>query len=373
MSDRFIGLMSGTSMDGIDAALVDFGNRSLTLVATHEHPYPRDLYERLAAAIRNPELCTVDEVGSLDGSVGESFRDAANALLVKAGVDRSSVKAIGSHGQTLRHLPRARQPFTLQIGDPCIIATGTGIRTVADFRRADVALGGEGAPLTPAFHEWLMRRSGIDRVVVNIGGIANATLLPGHDAPVTGLDTGPGNTLLDAWVRRHRQQPFDRNGDWAAEGTVDERLLEKFLADPYFREPPPKSTGFEYFNPGWLDRFAVGDLEPVDVQATLSELTAVSIADAIGGTLSAAAEVLVCGGGARNTDLIRRLSERMRPATVTTTNAAGLDPDWVEAAAFAWLAMRRLEGLPGNLPAVTGAARATPLGGVFEAGAADTT
>jgi anhydro-N-acetylmuramic acid kinase len=370
MSDRFIGLISGTSMDGIDAVLVEFGDHAVTLVATHEHPYGEDLRARLSAAIRHPEHCTVDEVGSLDRAVGESFRDAANALLASSGIAPASVVAIGSHGQTLRHLPRAAQPFTLQIGDPSIIATGTGIRTVADFRRADLALGGEGAPLAPAFHEWLFRRPGRDRVVLNIGGIANVTMLAGNPAPTTGFDTGPGNTLLDAWVGRHRSLPFDRDGAWASSGTVDERLLGRLLADPYFHEPPPKSTGFEYFNLGWLERFPVDALAAVDVQATLAELTAASVDDAIHRTMPEAVEVLVCGGGAHNTDLIGRLRRRLAPASVTPTAAAGLGPDWVEAAAFAWLAMRRLEELPGNLPAVTGASRAAPLGAVFAAGPA---
>ena len=359
MSDLYIGLMSGTSMDGIDAALVRFGSPDMTLLATHKHAYPPLLREQLATARLDPSLRTVADTGELDRAVGECFRDAAKALLGGAGVEPGRIAAIGSHGQTVRHEPHGERPYSLQIGNPDVIAAGTGITIVADFRSADIALGGQGAPLAPAFHEWLFLCPGKRRTILNIGGIANITLLPGDGGETTGFDTGPGNTLLDAWVRQHRGDPFDRDGAWAASGEVDEALLSRLLADPYFAAPPPKSTGFEYFNLEWLHGFSVGNLDPADVQATLCRLTAKTIANAVG---DRADEVLVCGGGVHNTFLMRQLAASLPGIAVRSTGEAGLDPDWVEAVAFAWLAMRSLAGLPGNLPSVTGAKRATVLG-----------
>jgi len=359
MNDVYIGLMSGTSMDGIDAALVRFGAADMEVLGTLAHPYAPSLRAQLIAARQDAGLRVPSDVPELDRAVGECFRDAANALLDATGIDPATVTGIGSHGQTLRHQPGGDRPFSLQIGDPELILAGTGITTVADFRAADIALGGQGAPLAPAFHEWLFRRPGVNRVVLNIGGIANVTMLPGDQAPATGFDTGPGNTLLDAWICRHRGAPCDREGAWAAAGTVDEDLLGRLLADPYFAASPPKSTGFEQFNLEWLSPFGVEGLDPVDVQATLCELTARTIADSVGADVD---EVLVCGGGVHNVELIRRLRSSLRGVSVISTSTAGLDPDWVEAVAFAWLAMRSLYGLPGNLPSVTGASRDAVLG-----------
>ena len=274
--------------------------------------------------------------------------------------------AIGSHGQTLRHEPYSEAPFTLQIGNPGIIAAGTGITTVADFRSADIALGGQGAPLAPAFHEWLLREPGALRAVVNIGGIANVTILPPGDGATTGFDTGPGNTLLDAWCREHRGQSFDESGAWAADGNVDQALLERLLGDPYFSAAPPKSTGFEYFNLGWLDAAGVDNIPPVDVQATLAALTARTIGDAIRDAASDRCEVFVCGGGVHNDELMRLLAEELPGCRVQSTGAAGLDPDWVEAVAFAWLAKRRLASETGSLASVTGANRDSILGVIHE-------
>jgi anhydro-N-acetylmuramic acid kinase len=365
MRDYYIGLISGTSVDGIDATLVNIEKSSIDILQTHEHHYPEYLREQLLRAIREPQQCVVDDVGRLDRQVGECFRDAANALLNEAGVEPTAITAIGSHGQTIRHQPDAAHPFTLQIGDPAIIATGTGIATVADFRRADIALGGQGAPLTPLFHEWLFSEPGMDRVVVNIGGIANITVLRGDDTDTTGFDTGPGNTLLDAWIGRHRGDSIDRNGDWAAQGNADDDLLSRLLADPYFAAKPPKSTGFEYFNLEWLEAMDLDGCELADVQATLSALTASSIAAAIREYAAATSDVFVCGGGAHNSDLMQRLAAALPEISVRTTELVGLDPSWVEAVAFAWLAMRTTHGLPGNLPAVTGAARSTVLGATY--------
>jgi len=367
MGHYYIGLNSGTSMDGIDAALVSFGDGSVEVHATHAHRYPIELRKRLIAAIRNPDKCTIDETGQLDQWTGACFRDAVLTLLADAQVAADQVTAIGSHGQTLRHQPDADHPFTIQVGDPTIIAKGTGITTVADFRRADLALGGQGAPLTPLFHEWLFRRAGSNKVILNIGGIANITILPAADQASSGFDTGPGNTLLDAWINKYREESFDPNGSWAAQGTIDDDLLSRLLADPYFQAAPPKSTGFEYFNLEWLEAAGTAKIAPVDVQATLCALTARSVSAAIQNFAAATSEVFVCGGGVHNAELMMQLRAALADSQVNSTATVGLDPDWVEAAAFAWLAMRTMDGLTGNLPAVTGAQRATILGAIFPA------
>jgi anhydro-N-acetylmuramic acid kinase len=366
-----IGLLSGTSMDGIDAGLFRIGTRRLETIATLFTPYPDDLRRELERVSRDPAQCTADVLGTLDRWVGECFRDAALALLEASGTGRDAVRAIGSHGQTLRHRPRAPRPFTLQIGDPNVIAAGTGIATVADFRRLDVALGGEGAPLAPAFHAWAMTDAAEARVVLNLGGIANVTVLPPGGGEVRGFDTGPANGLLDSWIRRHRGEPFDAGGHWAASGAVDAGFLGELLADPWFDAPPPKSTGFEHFNLGWVEAALARlsrSVPAADVQATLAELSAASIAAAIRRHAPGTQRVLACGGGVHNEDLLRRLRDALPGIPVGTTAEAGIDPDWVEAATFAWLALRRLEGLPGNLPSVTGAARPAVLGAVYAPG-----
>jgi anhydro-N-acetylmuramic acid kinase len=364
MPDLYIGLMSGTSMDGIDAALISFGDKSLEIIATHQHEYPAGLRRQLIAARSDASLRYCDDVPDLHMQVGECFRDAAIEVLSSADADASTVVAIGSHGQTLRHEPDADDPYSLQIGDPDIIATGTGITTIADFRRADIELGGQGAPLAPAFHEWLFRRSGKIRVVVNIGGIANITVLPANGRDTTGFDTGPGNTLLDAWIHEQEGRDYDHDGQWGASGQTIATLLERLMADSYFAAPAPKSTGFEHFNLDWLASNGASDFAPVDVQATLCQLTVDSISAAIRETAPDATDVLVCGGGAHNRDIMARLQVALPGATVQSTAVAGLDPDWVEAAAFAWLAMRHVAGQPGNLPSVTGAGHPTILGTV---------
>lgn len=365
----YIGLMSGTSMDSIDAALVEFGDHQCKVLQAKSTQYPDALRSELLRASRDPHHCTVDSIGELDQWVGECFRDAALSLLGASEVSAADVLAIGSHGQTLRHQPNAARPFTLQIGDPNVIAIGTGIATVADFRRADMALGGQGAPLTPAFHQWLFADAATRRVILNIGGIANVTLLPGASTDAMGFDTGPGNTLLDTMARENLGQPYDDGGAWAASGSVAEDLLQILLADEYFALPAPKSTGFEYFNADWLQEklSSAGETEPAaaDIQATLAELSARSIAAAIQTYMPDADDVFVCGGGVHNPDLVRRLEYSIAPARVCSTETCGLHPDWVEAAAFAWLAMRRLERQPGNLPKVTGASRAEVLGSVY--------
>ena len=360
-------------MDGIDAALVKLGERRCTVMQTLASPYPDELRETLIRFSQAPGELSIDDFGQLDRAVGEAFRDAALELLSLAKVAAKDIQAIGSHGQTLRHRPDGRYPFTLQIGDPNVIASGTGITTVADFRRRDVALGGEGAPLAPAFHRWLFAEPGRSRIILNLGGIANVTLLPAADEPVIGFDTGPANSLMDAWIREARGERFDAGGAWAASGTVDHSLLEAMLADPYFAAPAPKSTGFEYFNFDWLKAHldAKKELSAADVQATLLELTVTSIRDAIVDHTPDLQEVLVCGGGASNDALMARLANCLDPVSVSSTAAVGLDPDWVEAAAFAWLASRTLAGQAGNLPSVTGASEAQVLGGIYPGIASD--
>jgi anhydro-N-acetylmuramic acid kinase len=299
--------------------------------------------------------------------IGRAFADAALRLLRQAGIDPGSVRAIGSHGQTIRHGPRGETPFTLQIGDANVIAERCGITTVADFRRRDMAAGGQGAPLLPALHAALFAQPGRTRVVLNLGGIANITVLPGDpQQSIRGFDTGPANCLMDAWIARHHGVGHDEGGAWAAEGRVDQALLDALLADAYFASPPPKSTGRELFNLDWLAQRLAGDAhEAVDVQATLLELTARSAAQAIRTHASDADDVLVCGGGVHNPLLMAALRRGLAPLPVRSTQELGIDADFVEATAFAWLAKRRLDALPGNLPEVTGARGERVLGAIY--------
>ncbi|NIP17561.1 MAG: anhydro-N-acetylmuramic acid kinase [Xanthomonadales bacterium] len=367
MSELFIGLMSGTSADAVDAVLVDFGAPRLRLRGALNHPIPPDLRAELLDLNRPDRPQELERLGRLDVAMGRLFAESATALLSHCGVERDRVAAIGSHGQTIRHCPAGEAPYTLQIGDPNVIAEHTGITTVGDFRRRDVAAGGQGAPLVAAFHEVVLAADRETRVVVNIGGMANLTILPGERMrPTRGFDSGPGNVLLDHWAGRHQGRPFDERGGWARAGAVHPDLLKALLADPFFSSSPPKSTGRERFNGEWLDRVAARfHAVAVDVQATLSELTAVSIAAAVCEHAPDAARVLVCGGGIHNADLMARLERHLAPMPVESTSPHGVDPDWIEAMAFAWLARRRLDGLPGNVPSVTGARHPVVLGGLF--------
>lgn len=367
---RYIGLMSGTSADAVDAILVAIPSEApLRVLAVHSHPLPRELRIAVEALMR-PADNELDRIGELDVAIGHLFADAAVALIAHAGLSARQIRAIGSHGQTVRHRPQAHHPFSLQIGNPALIAERTGITTVAHFRARDIAAGGQGAPLAPAFHAWAFRSPNRARIIVNIGGIANITVLPSDPSEaVTGFDTGPGNTLLDQWTQRHHGKPFDDSGAWAASGMLREELLAALLADPYFRQRPPKSTGREYFNLDWLDRVTARfpQLSAVDVQATMTHLTARSIAKAIDEYAPHAEEVFVCGGGSHNRFLMETLAALLAGRRVDTTEAIGVSPDWVEASAFAWLAHQAMEGKPGNLPSVTGARRAAVLGGIYPA------
>ncbi len=365
MPERYVGLISGTSVDGVDAVLLDLEGGSPSVVAAATTPYPADLAARVGALIDAPQT-SLRDLGRLDAALGAFFADCALAVVASAGLTPAAVEAIGHHGQTVYHEPVPPEPFTLQLGDPNVVAARTGITTVADFRRLDVALGGQGAPLVCAFHAASFAAANEARVVLNLGGIANITVLR-PEAAVTGFDTGPSNTLLDRWAERHLGRRYDADGAWAASGVPDEGLLERLLDEPYFRAPAPKSTGRELFNSGWLDARlgALGRaVAPVDVQATLAELTARTVAAAIEQAAPDCARVVVCGGGAHNGDLLARLG-RATGLGIERTDAYGVGADWVEGAAFAWLARARLKGEPGNVPTVTGARQAAILGGVY--------
>ena len=367
----YLGLMSGTSADGIDAALVRFEGegRALRCQLVHGRTFAWDeaTRTRLVALGQGADTVSLDALGALDATVALAFADAALALLQDAGVPRGRVRAIGSHGQTIRHRPQADPPFTWQLGDGNVIAERSGIDTVADFRRRDVAAGGQGAPLMPAFHAALLGSPQEDRAVLNLGGIANFTLLP-VGGEVRGFDTGPANALMDAWCERHTGRAYDADGAFAASGQVDAALLARLLAEPWFALPPPKSTGREHFHLEWLQaRMGETALSPADVQATLLDLTARTVADALQMTQPDTRRVLVCGGGVRNSALMARLAAYLPQAIVESTAMHGLEPDYVEAMGFAWLARETLAGRPGNLPAVTGASGRRILGTVFPA------
>lgn len=365
----YIGLMSGTSMDAIDGVLVAVDGAGLRALHVHSEPYTPELNERLGKAIANK--ATPDEIGRLDRLTGEAFAQCALGLLQATSTAAASVRAIGSHGQTLRHAPDGPSGFSLQIGNPSVIAERTGITTVADFRSRDVAAGGQGAPLVPAFHSWMFGTEEEPRAVVNLGGIANVSLIAPRSTKsaqsLSGFDTGPANTLLDNWCLSHLGQPYDKDGLWARTGRIVPALLEQMLGDPYFRRPAPKSSGREYFNMEWLGTYLdkCAPLAPEDVQRTLLELTARSVADALGAM--AGAQVYLCGGGSRNRFLLERLGALMPDRPPQTTAQLGLAPEAVEGAAFAWLAMRTLEGLPGNSPESTGARGPRILGGIYPA------
>ncbi len=353
--------MSGTSVDGVDAVLASFDP-----LVTHGF-VSRPMPAALRAALLELQSSGPDEIergARAANALADLYVEAVEAVLASTGTPRQAVAAIGAHGQTVRHRPEAG--YTVQLLNAARLAERTGLEVVADFRSADVAAGGEGAPLVPAFHAQVFGGAGVRRAIVNLGGIANVTLIA--DGTVRGCDTGPANTLLDAWSARHLGTAFDDDGAWAAAGTPDDALLATLLADPWFARPAPKSTGQELFNAGWLDARLADHgraIAPRDVQATLVELTAESVAAQC--RAASVDEVAACGGGVRNAALMRALARRLAPARLMSTAALGLDPQAVEATAFAWLAMRRLSGEPGNLPAVTGAAGPRVLGARYPA------
>lgn len=365
MKTLYVGLISGTSVDGIDAVLADFADGGCRVVGAGTFEFDPQLRSRIESLIGS-SAPSWEQLGSLDIELGQKFAEACMVLLERLGVHAADVAAIGHHGQTVHHSPRRPYPFTIQIGDPSTVAARTGITTVADLRRYDMAVGGQGAPMVPAFHEWLLRDDRESRVVLNLGGIANiTTLTPG--AAVLGFDTGPANTLLDAWTARHRGSPYDAGGQWAAAGTVAPALLEALRSEPWFAMQPPKSTGRELFNLRWLAERAgplISTLAAEDVQATLAELSAVTVAEAIRSAAPQCQRIIVCGGGVNNADLLARL-RRLCPSVIESSAEHGAAPEWMEGLAFAWLAMRRLQGMPGNIPSVTGAHEPVILGGIY--------
>lgn len=374
--ELYIGLMSGTSADSIDAALVDFAVTPPLLVAQHELALETELKQRILQLCQ-PGANEIDRMGQLDRELATHFAQATIQLLTKAEIAATDIIAIGSHGQTIRHRPPGQDqhlfshPFTLQITDPNTLAELTGITTVADFRRRDIAAGGQGAPLTPAFHADVFANAERQRFIVNIGGMSNITqLTPGRD--VIGFDTGPGNVLMDSWINLNQGLSYDRDGSWAASGTIHTGLLATMLRHPFLQLNPPKSTGRESFNLTWLESLLDNldeSIAAADVQATLLEFTALSISNDLYKLKQQhdglPTEVFVCGGGAYNQQLMNRLRAHAQGYTVCSTTEIGIAPEWVEAMAFAWLARQTLNHKPGNLASVTGASGIRILGGIY--------
>ena len=361
-TDLFIGLMSGTSADAVDAALVSFDDTSgVNTLASHSLPMPERLRKRIVA-LQTRASRDIFDVCELDVELADLYTAAVFELLAKTEYEATDITAVGNHGQTLLHFPNHELAFTLQVGDNHRLAERSGITVVGDFRRRDVAAGGQAAPLIPAFHKTLVSSSE-SAVFLNIGGIANISCI--DKGRVSGFDTGPGNTLMDAWINRHKGVNFDRDGAWAREGSVDAQLLTAMREDPYFRKSAPKSTGQDYFNLAWLDQFVVADITPEDVQRTLLELTATTASEAI--SLNGCSSVFTFGGGRHNTLLMERLQTLLGDVSVEPTDRLGIDPDYMEATAFAWLAKQCLAGQAGNEPKVTGARGDRVLGVIFPA------
>ncbi|MBS1156779.1 MAG: anhydro-N-acetylmuramic acid kinase [Proteobacteria bacterium] len=360
MSDYYIGLMTGTSLDGIDTALVDFSGAHPRLIAATGTPLDQDLRVELLAL----QASGADELHRAALAANAHSRACANAvnqLLAQTGIAAQDIRAIGNHGQTIRHRPECG--YTLQIGNHALLAELTGISVVGDFRSRDVAAGGQGAPLVPAFHQAIFGQAAETRVLVNVGGIANLTILPAS-CNVTGWDCGPGNVLMDLWTQRHQGCAYDADGAWAAGGKTLPDLLQTLLAEPWFALPAPKSTGRDLFHAAWLDAVLAGRNDaPQDVQATLCALTARTIADAA--RAAHPATLYLCGGGAHNATLAAMLAGELPQTRIGTTAELGVNPDWVEAYAFAWLARCCIERIPANLPAVTGASGPRILGAIY--------
>lgn len=370
----YLGIMSGTSLDGVDLALVDFFEKP-NLVASGFVPMPEDLRANLAELLKSGET-SLQKLGEIDHHLGVLYADCVSDFLVKNQLEASQITAIGCHGQTVWHAPQGNFPFTMQIGDMNLVAARTGITTIADFRRKDMAMGGQGAPLVPAFHEAVFARPNQFTVVLNIGGISNISVLDPKSETI-GYDVSVGNALMDSWIEKHLGKRYDKNAEWAKTGEVISELLVEMLSEPFLQLPPPKSTGRELFNLAWLEKqFAnltakspassVANFKPEDIQYTLAEFTAQSITRELSQWKNEPNKVLlVCGGGARNPLLMERFNVLLPDWHVGTTNDYGVDVDYVEAAAFAWLAFQRMENLPSNMPSVTGASQAVSLGVIF--------
>lgn len=363
----YIGTMTGTSMDGMDLVAVRFNQEGkATIIDQRQADFPEDLRRQLKQ-IALDKNATISSMCRLDTRLGQFYAEQINLFILEKKLPKNDIAAIGSHGQTIRHSINGDLPYSLQIGDPNIIAALTNLVVVADFRRRDIALGGEGAPLAPAFHNHAFRSLDHNRVIINIGGIANITCLPrDHAEPVSGFDTGPGNTLMDYISQQVLDKCYDENGDYARSGRILEHQLCSILEqEPYFHKASPKSTGTDYFSPQWLQQTGLLEVHPADAMATLVELVCLNLSDAIKNLAPGIDECFVCGGGARNLFLMQRLAHHLSDYKVDTTAALGLHPDWVEAVAFAWLARQTLQQQPGNQPSVTNAQKFTILGAVY--------
>jgi len=361
----FIGLMSGTSLDGIDCVIVDLACDTPALIAAGCHALPDNLRHDALSVCANKQA-PLAELGTLDIELGRCFAEAAAKTLAAAGLVAQEIEAIGSHGQTVFHQPNSAAPSSLQLGDPNTIAERTGITTVADFRRRDMAAGGQGAPLAPLLHQHCCASPNKNRAIVNIGGIANITLLLANGERVA-FDTGPGNVLMDFWIARHDGARFDKNGEWATGGSVDTAFLAELMSEPYLALAAPKSTGRELFNGAWLDQRLASLKQrpnPQDIQATLLEFTATTLSTALLAGMSQG-EIYLCGGGAHNTALLKRIGELMPGYYVGTTAEIGIDPDWLEAMAFAWMAQQTLDGVAVVTSPFTGAKKPVMLGGIY--------
>ena len=367
----FVGLISGTSMDGIDAVVADFSHQQPHILAADTFAFTPELRQQLDQVRADPDHFPTARLALLDAQFGEKLAEAASRIIEQSGMKPSAIAAIGSHGQTVLHRPDAQPPHTLQIGDPTRIVERTGCIAVADFRRADLAAGGQGAPLAPLLHHALLADDEENRLVVNLGGIANVTVLPG-DGGVSGFDSGPANCYLDLWYRRHHADPkdgrYDADGAWARTGAIKQNFLEKLLKDTYLQRTPPKSTGIEYFSPSWLDQQLPPDAatRPADIQATLAEFSAVSLARSVQEFVPFHPDrILICGGGVHNADLMTRIQQQLGGIPMDTTASYGIDPDHVEALLFAWLARERMTGSLVNSSSITGASRPVELGAIY--------
>jgi anhydro-N-acetylmuramic acid kinase len=363
VASLFVGLMSGTSLDGADAALVDFSSGTPRTIAFATVPFSNPLRERILA-LSSPGSDPLELSATVSTELADLYAAAVEAVLAEARISRSQVAAVGCHGQTVRHRPDLG--FTIQLNDPARLAEKTGIEVVADFRRRDMAAGGQGAPLVPAFHEAVFRHESRSRVVVNIGGISNVTWLPAAGLTL-GFDCGPGNVLLDGWARKHIGAQFDEDGKWAAAGRTDAALLARLLDEPFLRAPPPKSTGRELFRLEWLQERLPADYRTADVQSTLTDFTAHSIVGAIDRFCPSAEEIFLAGGGARNGSLVARIRSLAGERPVAPTDALGVPTSHVESMAFAWLAMKCVNREPVDLTAVTGACQPRVLGAIYHA------
>jgi anhydro-N-acetylmuramic acid kinase len=364
MENLFIGIMSGTSLDGVDATLCKLEADACELIATHFLPYPAALKLELLA-LHKPDTNELETALLLGNKLARLYAEAVNNLLVSAKKGTNDITAIGCHGQTIRHRPELG--FTLQIGNAALLAELTNITVVSDFRSRDIAAGGQGAPLVPAFHKAIFANNKLNRTIVNIGGIANITYLS-KNGDVLGFDSGPGNMLLDTWAKLKLGKDYDADGAWAATGVVHESLLNNMLAEPYFALPPPKSTGRDLFNDDWLKQHILyPHCRPQDIARTLVELSAYSICQALAKYCPDVDEVYLCGGGARNALLVNTIKTMLKDMPVLDTDVLGVGVDWLEAVAFAWLAKQTLENKPSNLPAVTGAKGLRVLGAIYPA------